>query len=267
VNKEMKNKDINININPSSSSKKEPIYTQVAKWVTSTIANAKWTKILKVYFVMFFFLATSLIGYFTYNVIQNEEFIAKTSDKMLDDEENTKGNEDLRDFVVTPKVRHDIGVLMYTLDADRVFIFELHNGKKNISGLPFRYVDMSYEVANRENGVDRCYKKYQDVPLNMYVFPTYMYKEKFFVGTADAVEEIDYDFAKSLKEDGGKYVAFIYLNGSDEPLGFLGISFHRSTNLPDDKVIENKMRAYGNTISELLDLNVQLKKQKGGNKK
>jgi hypothetical protein len=27
------------------------------------------------------------------------------------------------------------------------------------------------------------------------------------------------------------------------------------------------MRAYGNTISELLDLNVQLKKQKGGNKK
>jgi hypothetical protein len=27
------------------------------------------------------------------------------------------------------------------------------------------------------------------------------------------------------------------------------------------------MRAYGNTISELLDLNVQLKKQKGVNKK
>jgi hypothetical protein len=118
-----------------------------------------------------------------------------------------------------------------------------------------------------ENGVDRCYKKYQDVPLNMYAFPTYMYKEKFFVGTSDAVEEIDYDFAKSMKEDGGKYVAFIYLNGTDEPLGFLGISFHRSTNLPDDKVIESKMRAYGNTISELLDLNVQLKKQKGGNKK
>jgi hypothetical protein len=254
----MENKDINININPSS--KKEPIYTQVAKWVTSTIANAKWTKILKVYFVMFFFLATALIGYFTYNVIQNEEFIAKTSDKMLDGD--TKKEEDLRDFVVTPKVQHDIAVLMYSLDADRVFIFELHNGKRNISGLPFRYADMSYEAANRENGVDRVYRKYQDVPLNMYVFPTYMYKEKFFVGTADSVEEIDYDFGKSMKEDGGKYVSFIYLNGTYEPLGFLGISFHRSENLPDKKVIEAKMKAYGNTISELLDLDVQLRRQK-----
>lgn len=252
----MKNKDINININQGG--KKEPVHTQVARWVTSTIANAKWSKILKVYFVMFFFLATALGGYFTYNIVKNEKFIEKT---VGDDEESE--TENLRDFVVTPKVQHDIAVLMYSLDADRVFIFELHNGKKNITGLPFRYVDMSYEAANRENGVDRCYRKYQDVPLNMYTFPTYMYKEKFFVGTADEVEAFDYDFAKCMKEDGGKYVSFIYLNGTDEPLGFMGISFHRTDNLPDDKMIEDKMKAYGRTISELLDLKVQSKKHRG----
>ena len=252
----MKNNDVNININQGG--KKEPVYTQAAKWVTSTIANAKWSKILKVYFVMFFFLATALGGYFTYNIVKNEKFIEKT----VGDNEDSE-TEDLRDFVVTPKVQHDIAVLMYTLDADRVFIFELHNGKKNITGLPFRYVDMSYEVANRENGVDRCYRKYQDVPLNMYTFPSYMYKEKFFVGTADEVEAFDYDFAKCMKEDGGKYVSFIYLNGTDEPLGFMGISFHRADNLPDDKVIESKMRTFGSKISELIDLNVQLKKVKG----
>lgn len=256
----MKNKDINININQGG--KKEPVHTQVARWVTSTIANAKWSKILKVYFVMFFFLATALGGYFTYNIVKNEAFITKTSDRMWDDE-GTAEKENLRDFVVTPKVQHDIAVLMYSLDADRVFIFELHNGKRNISGLPFRYADMSYEAANRENGVDRCYRKYQDVPLNMYTFPTYMYKEKFFVGTADEVEAFDYDFAKCMKEDGGKYVSFIYLNGTDEPLGFMGISFHRTDNLPDDKMIEDKMKAYGRTISELLDLKVQSKKHRG----
>lgn len=254
----MKNNDVNININQGG--KKEPVYTQAAKWVTSTIANAKWSKILKVYFVMFFFLATALGGYFTYNIVKNEKFIEKT----VGDDDEDSDKEDLRDFVVTPKVQHDISVLMYTLDADRVFIFELHNGKKNITGLPFRYVDMTYEIANRENGVDRCYRKYQDVPLNMYTFPTQMYKEKFFVGTVDEVEAFDYDFAKCMKEDGGKYVSFIYLNGTDEPLGFMGISFHRKDNLPDNKVIEDKMKAYGRTISELLDLKVQLKKQKGG---
>ena len=256
----MKNKDINININQGG--KKEPVHTQVARWVTSTIANAKWSKILKVYFVMFFFLATALGGYFTYNIVNNEKFITKTSDRMWDDEGTTE-EENLRDFVVTPKVQHDIAVLMYSLDADRVFIFELHNGKRNISGLPFRYADMSYEVANRENGVNRCYRRYQDVPLNMYIFPTHMYKEKFFIGSGDDIEKIDYEFAKSLKEDGGKYLSFIYLNGTDEPIGFLGISFHRNTNLPDNSVIENKMKACGRTISELLDLKVQLKKQNG----
>ena len=254
----MKNKDINININPSG--KKEPIYAQAMKWITSAIANAKWTKILKVYFVMFFFLATGLAGFFTYNIVKNEEFLSKTTEKFAEDADTEE--EDIRDFIVTPQVQHDIGALLYTLGADRVFIFELHNGKKNISGLPFRYADMSYEFANRERGVDRCYKKYQDVPLNMYTYPNYMYKHKFFIGTADDIEKIDYDFGKSLKEDGGMYVSMVYLNGIEEPLGFLGISFHKTDNLPSDKVIEEKMRECGGKLSELLDLKAQLKKKK-----
>ena len=135
----MKNNDININISPKED-KKELVYTQVGKWFTSTIANAKWTKIIKVYFVTFFFLATALTVFYAYNIVKNEEFIKETSHKIV---ENTKEEEELRDFVVTPKVQHDIEVLLYTLGADRVFIFELHNGKENMSGLPFRYADMS----------------------------------------------------------------------------------------------------------------------------
>lgn len=254
----MKNKDINININPSSNnnSKKEPIYTQVGKWVTSTIANAKWTKIFKVYFVTFFFLATGLACFFTYNIIKNEEFLTNAAEKFAEDAQE---QEEIRDFVVTPKVQHLLGVLLYGLDADRVFIFELHNGKKNISGLPFRYADMSYEFANREKGVDRCYRKYQDVPLNMYTYPNYMYKNKFFIGTADDIEKIDYEFAKCLKEDGGEYVSMVFLNGIEEPLGFLGVSFHNKINLPNVKLIEEKMRECGGKLSELLDLKAQLK--------
>ena len=252
----MKNNDINININPSG--KKEPIYTQVARWVTSAIANAKWSKIIKVYFVMFFFLATALAGFYAYNMAKSETFISKTADKFA----SVNEEEDLRDFIVTPKVQHDIDVLLYTLNADRVFIFEFHNGKKNISGLPFRYADMSYEVANREAGVDRCYKKYQDMPLNMYTYPAYLFKNKMFIGKVDEIEKTDYDFAKSIKEEGGEYVAICYLNGIDEPLGFLGISFHRTDNIPDEKLIESRLREYGGKINELLDLKAQLKNRK-----
>ena len=253
----MKNKDINININPSG--KKEPIYTQVVKWITSTIANAKWTKILKVYFVMFFFLATGLAGFFAYNIVKNEEFLSRTAEKFAD--ESTE-QEDIRDFVVTPQVQHLLGALLYSLDADRVFVFELHNGKKNISGLPFRYADMSYEFANREKGIDRCFKKYQDIPLNMYTYPNYLYKNKFFMGTSDDIEKIDYEFAKQLKEDGGEYVSIAFLNGIEEPLGFLGLSFHNMKNLPSNQLIEEKMRECAGKLSELLDLKMQIKKKK-----
>lgn len=253
----MKNNDININISPKED-KKELVYTQVGKWFTSTIANAKWTKIIKVYFVTFFFLATALTVFYAYNIVKNEEFIKETSHKIV---ENTK-EEELRDFVVTPKVQHDIEVLLYTLGADRVFIFELHNGKKNMSGLPFRYADMSYEITNREKGVVRCYKKFQDVPLNMYTFPNYLYKNKQFVGTIDEIEKIDYEFAKSIKEEGGKYASMVYLNGSEGPIGFLGVTFHDAKNLPDNELITSKLESYGNTISELLDLQIQLSKRK-----
>ena len=81
--------------------------------------------------------------------------------------------------------------------------------------------------------------------------------------TTDDIEKIDYDFAKQLKEDGGKYVSMVYLNGIEEPLGFLGVSFHNMNNLPSDEVIEAKMRECGGKLSELLDLKAQLKKKKG----
>ena len=76
--------------------------------------------------------------------------------------------------------------------------------------------------------------------------------------TADEIEEIDYDFAKSLKDEGGEYVGMIYMSGTMGPLGFLGVSFHDINKIPAKDVIESKIRAYGITIGELLDLQKQL---------
>ena len=255
----MENKDINININPDSN--KEPIYAKVGKWVASSISNAKWSTIFKVYFVVFFFLATGLASFYTYNIINNAEFIETSSKKFMSDKDkliNERKKDDIRENVTTPKIQHDIAALMYSLDADRVFIFEMHNGRTNPSGLPFTFANMSYEVANRERGVDRCYKKFQDIPLTMYTYPEYMRKNKFFLGTSDEIEEIDYDFAKSLKDEGGEYVGMIYMSGTMGPLGFLGVSFHDINKIPAKDVIESKIRAYGITIGELLDLQKQL---------
>jgi hypothetical protein len=207
---------------------------------------------------MFFFLATGLIAFYTYNVVKNEEFISESAHKIIESQDE----ENIRDFVVTPKIQHDIEVLLYTLNADRVFIFELHNGKKNTSGLPFRYADMSYECTNRERGVERCYKKFQDIPLTLYSYPEYMHKNTFFIGSTSELAEIDFEYAKTMKEEGGEYGAMIKLSGIETPLGFLGISFHKVEYAPSNEIIEMKLKSYGKTISELLDLQKQLKHEK-----
>jgi len=253
----MKNNDININLNQSSGDDKISSVTKAIKGAADTIADASWKRIVKVYLVVFFFLATALGGLFIYNIETDKEVMHQTAMKMVQE----KKEESIRDFVVTPKVQKDIEILLYTLNADRVFIFELHNGKKNISGLPFKYADMTYEVANRERGVDRCYTKYQDVPLTMYKYPDYMHKKKFMIGTVDDIEKIDYEFAKCTREDGGEYLAMVYINGSDgTPLAFLGVSFHSKKEAPSDEIIEDKLKSYGKAIGELIDLKVQMNK-------
>lgn len=248
-----KDNDININLNQPGGEKVSSIVKTI-KNVADTIAFAKWTRIVKVYFVVFFFLATLLGGFYIYNVVTDKELVKETAHKMIQE----KKEESIRDYVVTPKVQKDIEILLYTLNADRVFIFELHNGKKNISGLPFKYADMSYEVANIERKVDRCYTKYQDVPLTMYKYPDYMHKKKLMIGTIDDIEKVDYEFAKCIREDGGEYLAMVYLNGTDGPLGFLGVSYHNVADAKPDNVIEEKLLSYGKSIGELIDLKVQL---------
>ena len=255
----MENDNIKIinQISPSSEGSKEPIYTRIGKSIVNSIANAKWKSILKVYFVTFFFLATALAAFYAYNIGKSEKFIDKTADKFLTTE---REKEEIRDDI-TPMIQRDIETILYSLNADRVFIFELHNGVSNPSGLPFAFANMNYEVSNRERGVDRVFEKYVNVPLTMYSYPEYMRKYKFFIGTADEIEDIDYDFAKSLKNDGGKFVAMVYMSNGNGPLGFLGISFHDMERVPNHDLIENKIKSYGIAIGELLDLKKQLEKR------
>ena len=244
----MKNSDINININPQSEEKKEPIYTQVGKKISSTIANAKWSKIIKVYIVSFIFLATFIFAYFGYKAASDGEIVKQTALKM------SQNDEDIRDYIVTPKIQHELEVLVYSLNADRAFIFELHNGKKNTSGLPFRFADMTYEVANDDKHVDKVALNFQDIPLTLYKYPHYLQKKKLMIGTVEEIETIDADFASHIREIGGKYLGMIYLNSNGVPIAFLCISFHNLNDVPKKDVIELKLREYGKMIVSLLDL-------------
>lgn len=252
----MKNNDININLNHPTGEDRVSSFGKVLKGITSLIADAKWSRIIKVYFVMFFFLATISGGFFVYKFASNE----KAMDKAAESIANAKKEEDVRDFIVTPKIQHDLQLLTYTLNADRAFLFELHNGKKNTSGLPFRFADMTYEEVNEDRKVDKIAMQFQDIPLTLYKYPHYLQKQKMIIGTIDEIEKIDTDFAKHIRDCGGMYLGMIYISNNGVPLGFLCVSYHNLDDVPSPQIIERKLMEHDKALTQLLDLQLVMKK-------
>ena len=151
-------------------------------------------------------------------------------------------------------------VLTYTINADRAFLFELHNGKKNISGLPFRFADMTYEEVNENRKVDKVAMQFQDIPLTLYKYPHYLQKKKMIIGTVDEIEEIDKDFAGHIREIGGTYLGMIYISNRGIPLGFLCVSYHDMNDVPSKEIVERKLKEYDMALTQLLDLQTQMDK-------
>ena len=250
----MKNNDININLNQPGGEKASSVVKAV-KSVTGAISNAKWTRIVKVYLVMFFFLATLLGGFFAYKFISDKEAMHEASISLM----RSQKEENIRDFVVTPKIQNDLKLLTYTLNADRAFLFELHNGKKNTCGLPFRFADMSYEEVNEEKKVDRIAMQFQDIPLTLYKYPHYLQRQKMIIGTIDEIDKIDHEFANHIKSVGGVYLGMIYISSNGTPLGFLCVSYHEYEDVPDQALIEKKLNEHDKTLTQLLDLDIVMK--------
>ena len=148
-------------------------------------------------------------------------------------------------------------MLCYTLSADRVFIFEMHNGKRNSSGLPFRYADMSYEEVNDNKHINRVGIQFQNVPLTLYKFPHYIAEHSYMLGDIEEIARIDKGFAEEIAEIGGEYLAVVYITTNGTPLGFLGVAFHEKPTFQEE-YIKGIIESHARVITPLLDLRQQI---------
>ena len=229
----MKNNDININLKQPSSEPKVSAITKAAEAVVNEIANASWKRIVKVFLVVFFFLAMILGGFFFYGVLSDKEAIHQAAMKIANDERK----EGMRDFVITPKIQKN-------LDA---------------TGLPFRYMDISYEVINQETKATKIGMQYQNIPTTLYNFPYYMEKNRIYIGTVDNFKKIDLDLGEQMEKNLAKYFAIISLNSDGTPIGYLGLTWCDKEGIPSNDLIKTKLKAYERVFSQLLDLRIQMK--------
>ena len=232
---------------------KNSLYMQATQWLTKTISEAKWTKIAKVYLVIFLFIATGIGCFFAYKTVSNEAVIKATAEKL----HNSIREDHVREEVVTPKIQKSLEILTYMLNADRAFVFELHNGKKNTCDLPFHFADMSYEETNENRHIDKIAMQYQNVPLTLYRFPHHIRHTKKFVGSVEEIAKIDRGFADEIRKSGGCYLGFMYISSRGIPIGFIGVSYHDINDVPNADLLELKLSEYSRSLSNLLDLQHQ----------
>lgn len=254
---------INVNIPDLDVSKSKGLskYLSVFKDSFSFVANASNKSLIK-FFVTLTLIITLIVGArFLYALSSSDKVMASISNYIdsKNDLLEEKGIE-IRQDVVTPGIQKELKILCYTLNADRVFLFELHNGKKSAGGLPFLYADMSYEEVNLEKCLEYVGREFQNVPLTLYKYPHYLFHKRYEYSTVAEIAEVDNAFARHIDEIGGKYMASVYITIHGKPLGFLCASFHSEPVISED-VIKEKMEGSARILKPLLDLTTQLNKK------
>ena len=254
---------INVNVSDPNRSENKGItkYLSIFKEAFSFITKAS-NKSLTKFFITLATVIVFIVGSrVLYNAASSERVMEAISNWIEGQNANTeeRGME-IRQDITTPAIQKELRLLCYTLNADRVFLFELHNGKKSAGGLPFVYADMSYEEVNIEKCLEYVGTEFQNIPLTLYKYPHYMFHKRYEYAALEEIATVDNAFAKHIEGIGGKYLATAYITIYSKPLGFLCASFHNDPVLSED-VIKEKMENSARILKPLLDLETQLNKK------
>lgn len=135
---------------------------------------------------------------------------------------------------INPKINKTLTRMLYSMQADRVGILEMHNGKENPTSLPFLYCDMTYEET-REN-VAYIADEYENLNMSKFQFPSFLYKNKIFFGTVEDVMEIDKKLGLRLQMNDVQYIGMVLIRTSTD-IGFTTISWMKEPTMSRDAII------------------------------
>ena len=156
-------------------------------------------------------------------------------------------------FYASPIIRSELKDLIIKLGATRASICEMHNGTNNLAGIPFLYLDMTYEEISPK--VDYVIDNFKNFNLAKYPFITSHIKDMYWSGSIDDLKKEDPYLASRIKLNDTEYGAYIVLRGYDSTMiGLLVVTFNSDTFLPDeDSLLNSMMSSGGQILSTLLD--------------
>ena len=155
-------------------------------------------------------------------------------------------------FTQTRAVNTELTSILNKTNADRVFFIEYHNSVKSLQGAPFAYGSMDFEEV--KNGIGYIGDEYTNFALTKYKFVSYLNEHLIFVGLLDEIEEIDRRLYLKLLSNDIKHIALIEVEGTEHPLGVLGVSWTQdSESMSKENEVKRELRSGALRLALILD--------------
>lgn len=150
------------------------------------------------------------------------------------------------------KVNKLLAGLIEKLDADRVDVFEYHNGGYNLTGLPFLHFSLT--TQRNRLGVGEFGHDFDNVLVS--AVPDFISElDRDVIYIVDDLEELKPTFPRlhrELTEDGVKKVCFCSLEGVNDQVGFLMLVFKEKPSISKEKITKELVKK-AQKVSTLLD--------------
>lgn len=201
--------------------------------------------IAKVIMSIMIFIVITVVVVLAYNQKPIIESIIKERERSAQIEEFNMIN--LRLTEINPRVENVLYRLLMRNNTDRAFIFEMHNGIENIGGLPFVFLDMTYEEM-RHDTIRSISKNYSNVNMSRYKTSSYLARNNHFVGTLEDLRSIDPLLAFKLESDDISFIAIYPIRTSEISVGWVCLANQ------DGGIVEDLIYLKGSLLEASIEL-------------
>lgn len=136
------------------------------------------------------------------------------------------------------KIQQLIYHMLNELDAERISVFEYHNGGKTLTGVDFRKCSNTYEAT--QLGISALYRDYQNIPIstNFLWNKLLLDKEPINISNMEDIKSTDRSAYSILKSQYIKsYYSNLILDYDNKPIGFIVVTYYlKQTELNDHQL-------------------------------
>ena len=150
-----------------------------------------------------------------------------------------------------------IQILLYhilrSFNADRVSIYEFHNGGKNLAGIEFKKSSNTYEAVELE--IKPIIKEMQNLPISINPLWSKLLATRLAIKVS-SVNNLDDEFLKSYLEAQSikTYYSMLLVDYDSSPIGFISLEFYnKERELTDHEF--NEFENISIKISTLININ------------